>query len=82
MTRKNQYQPSNTVPTGIVIMRMQNLYQELSPEAQQLIDRWRARLQLEVPRLGEAGAWELLYRTLAYEWGGKFRDDEKTRFGM
>lgn len=82
MTRKNQYRCSNTLPTGVVIMRMQSLYQELSPEAQQLVDRWKALLQLEVPRLGEAGANELIYRTLAYEWGGKFRDDEKARFGM
>jgi len=82
MTRKNQYKPSNTLPTGIAIMRMQNLYQELSPEAQQLVDRWRERLQLEVPRLGAAGANELIYKLLYHEWSGKFRDDEKARFGM
>ena len=75
MVRKNQYRPSNTLPTGIAIMRMQNLYQELSPEAQQLIDGWKQRLQLEVPRLGEAGANELIYRVLYYEWAGRFQDD-------
>ena len=75
MTRKNQYRPSNTLPTGIAIMRMQGLYQELSPEAQQLIDGWKQRLQLEVPRLGEAGANELIYRVLYYEWAGRFQDD-------
>jgi len=75
MTRKNQYRPSNTLPTGIAIMRMQSLYQELSPEAQQLIDGWKQRLQLEVPRLGEAGANELIYRVLYYEWAGRFQDD-------
>ena len=82
MVRKNQYRPSNTLPTGIAIMRMQNLYQELSPEAQQLIDGWKQRLQLEVPRLGEAGCLELIYRLLVHEWHGRFRDDEKARFGM
>jgi hypothetical protein len=82
MTRKNQYRPSNTLPTGIAIMRMQNLYQELSPEAQQLIARWRERLQLEVPRLGEAGANELIYRVLYYEWEGRFQDDEKACLGV
>jgi hypothetical protein len=82
MVRKNQYRPSNTLPTGIAIMRMQNLYQELSPEAQQLIDGWKQRLQLQVPRLGEAGSLELIYRLLHYEWYGRFQDDEKARFGM
>jgi len=82
MTRKNQYRPSNTLPTGIAIMRMQSLYQELSPEAQQLIDGWKQRLQLEVPRLGEAGAWELIYKLLVHEWHGRFQDDEKTCLGM
>jgi hypothetical protein len=61
---------------------MQSLYQELSPEAQQLIDRWKALLQLEVPRLGEAGCLELIYRVLTYEWHVRFQDDAKTRFGM
>ena len=75
MTRKNQYRPSNTLPTGIAIMRMQNLYQELSPEAQQMVDGWKQRLQLQVPRLGEAGANELIYRVLYYEWAGRFQDD-------
>ena len=82
MTRKNQYRPSNTLPTGIAIMRMQSLYQELSPEAQQLIDGWKQRLQLEVPRLGEAGCLELIYKTLYWEWSGKFRDDEKACLGV